>query len=110
METEAESIRRAVGARTKQRYSEQLKARILRYARQRRADGATQRTVAEEVGVKWQTIRRWMEAEQPAPTAMVPVSVRQPSAQGSQLALVSPTGYRLEGLPPQHAVQLFRQL
>ena len=108
MGSEAESIRRAVEARTKQRYSTELKARILQHARRRRAQGASQRTVSAEVGVKWQTIRRWLEAEQPA--AMIPVTVRQPSSSAPEPAVVSPSGYRLEGLPPRHAVQLFREL
>jgi transposase-like protein len=109
MESEGESIRRAVRARKKQSYSPELKARIVAYVEQRRAAGFSQRVVSEEVGVKWTTLRRWV-SKTPT-TALVPVAVR-PSAptRTVELSLVTPSGYRLEGLDAPDAVALFRAL
>lgn len=109
MEAEAESIRRAVRARRKQRYSPELKARIIAYVEARRAAGDTQVVVSEAVGVKWTTLRRWVSTR--PSTALVPVRVRaSPSASLSPLSLVTPSGYRLEGLEVRDAVTLFRAL
>lgn len=109
MEAEAESIRRAVRARRKQRYSPDLKARIIAYVEARRAAGDSQSMVSEAVGVKWTTLRRWV-SKRPT-TTLVPVRVKQASAPGSaKLSLVAPSGYRLEGLDTREAVALFRAL
>lgn len=110
MQAEAESIRRAVRARKKQRYSPDLKARIVAYARSRRDAGVSQSAVSEEVGVNWSTLGRWLSPN--SATAMVPVTVRPtaPTREVAMLSLVTPSGYRLEGLDARDAVALFRAL
>ena len=108
MEAEGESIRCAVRARKKQSYSPELRARIVAYVEQRRAAGFSQRVVSEEVGVTWTTLRRWVSSK---PTAMVPVAVRPVApTRNVELSLVTPSGYRLEGLDARDAVALFRAL
>ncbi len=110
MEKEAEFIRRAVRARDKQRYSPELKARIIAYVEQRRAIGASQSTIAQEVGVKWMTLQSWL-AKAKEPTALVPVNIREIITEPAhQLAIISPSGFRLEGLDADDAVALFRTL
>lgn len=109
MEAEAERIRRAVRAREKQSYRPELKARIIAYVEQRRSAGASQSAISREVGVKWTTLRRWL-SKKPS-TALVPVQVRDSVAESSpRLTIVSPSGFRLEGLDAREAVALFRTL
>ena len=109
MEAEAESIRRALRARRKQRYSPELKTQIIAYVAARRAAGDSQSTVSAALGVKWSTLRRWLSRT--SSTALVPVQVREVAAWTSPtLSLVTPSGYRLDGLDAREAVALFRSL
>ena len=111
MEREAEAIRRLVGARRKQSYTAELRARIVRHVRQRRTQGFTQAAVADEVGVKWTTLRRWLgEGGESTPAMMIPVTLAAAPVPCSKLSLVTPSGYRLEGLDSRDAVALFRAL
>lgn len=105
---EAEAIRQAVETRSSLRYEPDLKLRILEYFHRRRAEGAPQKTVAAEVGVSWMTLRRWLDDESPEPcTRLVPVELVEPA---QVLTLVTPRGFRLEGLTPRQALDLLRHL
>lgn len=80
--------------------------------RRRRAEGASQTLVSREVGVKWGTLRRWEVRADTSSTAVVPVNVATAArtSPAPELALVTPSGYRLEGLDARDAVALFRAL
>jgi hypothetical protein len=72
--------------------------------------------VARELGVGSPALRRWVEAEgEETPGALVPVSVRGLGIPGfggitGSLTLVSPAGYRLEGLDLASAARLLEEL
>ena len=89
--------RRHRGARIPAR----LRAELITHARAWRAAGASMRTIAAAFGVAPESIRRWT---QPPPStarrALVPVRVvaDPPVAAGPPLTLVSPRGFRVEGL------------
>lgn len=105
---EAKTIREAVETRSGLRYDPDLKLKILAYVHRRRAEGAPQKTVAAEVGVSWMTLRRWLDdATSQSSARLVPVDLVEPA---QVLALVTPRGFRLEGLTPRQALELLRHL
>jgi hypothetical protein len=91
--------RRHRGARIPAR----LRADIIRHARAWRAAGASMCTIAAALGVAPESIRRWTQTPPPAAPrrALVPVRVvadRPAAAPSPLLTLVSPRGFRVEGL------------
>ncbi|MFG0242531.1 MAG: hypothetical protein ACF8R9_07105 [Phycisphaerales bacterium JB054] len=114
---EVEALRREVGKHQKgrgKRYPVELKAQLVAYATQRRAAGAAFATISEELGLGHETVRRWCtktecgSALSSAPTKFVPVEVV--AEERSSLAIVSPSGFRLEGLDMTEAVAALRAL
>ena len=93
-----------------------LRGRVVAFALRRYGEGVSWREVAEELGVGRSTLMRWVrvEREEGARGDLVPVVVRgaMPGAGvGSRgLTLVSPGGYRLEGLDLASAVRLLEEL
>jgi len=104
------------GDRGRWRCPRDLRRRVVTYARRRHAAGWTWEDVARELGVACSALRRWVEAgEEERPGALVPVSVRGlaipgSGRTGSTLTLVSPAGYRLEGLDLASAAKLLEEL
>src|SRR5438045_1385790 len=76
-----------------------VRARVLAYTRRQRAAGASWQTVASAVGVSASALKNWSRLTPPArrlvPVVVSPVGT-EPSS--SVLAIVSPAGYRVEGL------------
>jgi hypothetical protein len=91
----------AMGARYRgARIPPPLRAELIAYARTWRAAGTSMRTIAAALGVAPESIRRWTQPPAAPSTALVPVRVvpdRLPAAR-SALTLVSPRGFRVEGL------------
>jgi len=85
------------------------------YARRERAAWRSWAAIAEHLGVAEETVRRWCSGRQ-RKRAVVPVEIveamgqqtRDTSAHG--LAVVSPAGYRVEGLDVDVAARLLRAL
>jgi len=106
----------ARGGRKRWRCSAELRQRVAGYARERHAAGWSWEEVARELGVACSALRRWLEAgSKERPGALVPVSVRGAGFLGSggsagALTLVSPAGYRLEGLDLASAAKLLEEL
>jgi hypothetical protein len=75
-----------------------LRAEIIAHARAWRAAGASMRAIAAALGVAPESIRRWTQPTL-AP-ALVPVQIvaERPAARTTLLTLVSPRGFRVEGL------------
>ena len=88
-----------------------VRARVLAYIRRQRAVGASWQTVARAVGVSASALKNWSRVSPPA-RRLLPVVVSpaetEPSAPG--LAIVSPAGYRVEGLDLATATALLRAL
>lgn len=113
---EAASLRRELAQREKgrgKRYPEQLKARVLAHADELHGSGMSQRCIADELGLTSETLRRWRVAEgrraSRASSALVPVEVVATTTHG-RIAVVSPSGFRLEGLELSEAVVILRAL
>src|SRR5215470_14644974 len=74
-----------------------LRRDITAYARERRRAGASLDVLARETGVSPETVRRWL-GEARATRELVPVEVVADAIEGNGLVVVSPRGYRIEGL------------
>jgi len=78
------------------RYPADLKRRVTGYALRQRNVGATYQATAETLGLAFETVRRWCMAEIAEPRSTV--------------AIISPSGFRLEGLEPAEAVAALRAI
>jgi hypothetical protein len=108
----ASSIRAALASHEPgrgRRYSPDLKARIIEFAQSRRGEGASWVEVASEIGVGFETLRRWCVAAKPKPRAMVPVRVVADRDEIT-VSVVSAGGLRIEGLTLRAAIDVLRAL
>ena len=104
----------ALGRRSRgERLPVDLRARLIRHARERRGRGDSLSEIARSAGVSMQSISRWtMQAEvRVRGRGLVPVVVRASAAAVSGLmTLHAPGGYRIENLSVGAAVELLRGL
>ncbi len=67
-----------------------------------------------ELGMDWGTISRWSKAPQESVelvrVAVEPINVEQSSGPSDPLAMVTPGGYRVEGLSLVEVVKLLEHL
>jgi transposase-like protein len=92
------------------RYPRELKTRITEYARARRGDGASWAQIAGDLGIAFETLRRWCVVVEPKGSrAMVPVRVIADDADRT-VTVGSPAGYRIEGITLREAVAVLRAL
>ena len=92
------------------RYPAQLRADVGVWARKRPASGASWSATAGEIGMKMETVRRWAMADAPKSTRRrraVPVEIALSSI---AMRVVSPSGYRVEGLALDEVATLLREL
>jgi hypothetical protein len=89
------------------RYTSSLKERIARAATQLRRRGQGWQTIGSFLGIPHETVRRFSGASMT--TAFVPVEVVEAPSSGG-LVLVSPEGYRIEGLGVDEAAAILRRL
>ena len=82
------------------------------HARRRHRDGATVATIAAELGLSTETIRRWTAGSPGAdPARLVPVEVVvAATAAPRQVSVVSPSGFRVDGITLAEAAELLRAL
>lgn len=119
---EAEAIRAAVmeleAVGRKRRYSAALRERILQYVREWETAGRERCELTEAAGVPLKTVDRWClkarrAASQGSAGSLVAVHVATGTRGGSRgpaLAVVTPAGFRLEGLDVAGAVAVLRAL
>lgn len=107
-------------------YPSDVRACVVVLVRARLANGLSLNAVARELGVSRTTLRQWLDRSPQVPPAFVPVLVQQPpesagppapasrptprAASSSPLALVSPSGFRLDGLTLDDAIVALRLL
>ena len=84
----------------------ELKARATAWIAEQRAEGRTVAALAAELGVAAGTILRWSRG---SVRAIVPVHV-VPDETSPAVAVVSPSGFRIEGLSLADAVRALREL
>ncbi len=96
----------------RRRFPPALRARISAWVANRRTAGAPWSALAAELGIPAATLQTW-EAAGPAAASprLVPVEVAEGApapAQPTTVTLVSPAGWRLEGIPLSLVAQLLR--
>lgn len=94
------------------RYPAELRGRVAAWAQGRREAGASWVDVAQELGLGLDTVRRWCVPKKPAVTSrsLLPVRVVESPAEPARLILVSPNGFRVEGLTLTEAASLLKAL
>ena len=116
MDARASALRRAVGELDRQCVTEpfpvHIRAAVVRYACSRRP-GTSWAALGEALGLAGSTVQRWC-ADAPTATsedtALVPVVVGPSVEPAAALVLVSPRGFRLEGLALDDALLLLDRL
>lgn len=112
---EARRLRQELGAQERRRgkrYDRGLRDEIAAFATARRAEGRSWEAIATELGARYETIRRWCLARDPAPTtalALRPVEVITHPA-STALTVVSQRGLRVEGATLDEVIALLRAL
>lgn len=95
------------------RYPGELKRRVATWAKGERARGVGAKKVAEQLGLPWESVSRWMKPRPPRglPRAgLRQVEVLEFAARGSRPTLRSPNGYVVEGLDVAALAELIRRL
>jgi transposase-like protein len=95
------------------RYGAELRELAVSYCSDRRQAGASVNEVAQELGVSGWTLNRWIQGmEKGAEFAKVEVESPTDSilSSSARCVLVTPEGYRIEGLTVESAGQLVRVL
>ena len=114
MEARIEDLKQRKAARDKMRYSEAFKADATAVVRRLIKDGLTKSKVSNLLDIPWVTLARWKDAEQDVGSpkssgGFRPVNVVDERS-GSEPVLVSPGGWRIEGLSVDELVALARRL
>ena len=102
-----EAITRSRAGEPRWRCPVPLREEIVQFAKERRQEGDSIVKIADSLGVSESGLNRWLQA---GTKRLRPVRVEEPVAEAEGLVLVTPGGYRLEGLRPASAADLLRRL
>lgn len=93
-----------------------LRERVVAAIRRRREDGTSVAKLAVALGLSVETLRRWLDTAvegpsstghpRPMPVALIGGAAQRPGA----LSLVTPSGFRVEGLSVETAAELLARL
>ena len=109
---EADGLRREldrVGGRRGPCFTPDLKQRATAWIVKRRAEGMTVAELASELGLASGTVLKWSAGAKSA-RALVPVEVVEDRNSARTVSIVSPAGFRVEGLSLFEAAALLRAL
>lgn len=113
MAVDTDELRRQVEAHGPRgrgrRFPAELRAELVEAVHQLRAEGRTWKGIGDALGVTPQTVRRW-SVERAADAPLVPVEIAAGREREDGLVVVSPHGYRVEGLSLEQAAALLRAL
>jgi transposase-like protein len=111
MKDEAVSLRREldrIGTRRGRCVSAELKLRASAWIVRERGAGRAVSELAHELGIASGTVLRW--SSETGTRALVPVRVVPDVAEARTVAVVSPSGFRIEGVTLSEAARLLREL
>jgi hypothetical protein len=112
LQSEAERLTQGK-APTGVRYPVTFRTKAVTLARSRLAQGTPFFRVARDLGLPKKSLSRWLQHERPTPR-LRPVAIRPEPAPPRPLAanvvLVTPHGFRVEGLDPAGLVTVLRTL
>jgi hypothetical protein len=91
-------------------YAPDVQAGVVEFARVRRDEGASYKQVATELGLRFETVRRWCMGAVAARTLKRVEIVDDSRASRVGVCIVCPSGHRLEGLTLEDAITVLRAL
>jgi hypothetical protein len=103
----------ALGRGHGRRYPPELRRRIVRWLDRVAEDGVSRAAGAALLGVPPNTIAMWPGSERGGSTALVPIEIVDDvssAAAGNELALVMPSGVRVQGALVEQVIQILRAL
>lgn len=108
---EARGFRRGKSTRGT-RYSGEFRAEVVNVAKMGRAEGLAVARIASDLGLRTQTLARWLQHAPPATLRPIRVVDSHPSvpAAATGLVLVAPGGFRVEGLDADSVARVLRSL
>jgi hypothetical protein len=80
------------------------------HARRRHRAGAADATIAAELGVSHETVRRWMSSARLVPVEILDARMGATEGAPRTLSVVSPSGFHVDGLTLEEAATLLRVL
>ena len=101
-----EAITRSRAGQTRWRCPAPLREEIVGFTQERRREGVSVKKIATQLGMSESGLNRWL---QKADGRLRPVRVIEKSS-SRDLVLVTPGGYRLEGLSSSSAADVLRRL
>lgn len=111
MEKDSKELRAAIAksrvGQSRWRCPAKLRDEIVGFAQERRREGVSVMKLAQELGVSESGLIRWL---QKAEGRLRPVRVIEKPSSCDSLVLMTPGGYRLEGLSPTSAAEVLRSL
>jgi hypothetical protein len=91
-------------------YAPEVQAAVIEFANERRRAGASWKQIATDLGLRFETVRRWCVSSRSG-GVLKRVEVIDDVEEGSRgLRIVCPSGHRLEGLTIQDAIAVLRAL
>lgn len=89
------------------RIPDAVRKRVLAYAGEQRAAGRSWKAIGAELGVSASALQRWAKKAGLGPRGLARVRVVAEAAPAEEatVVLITPRGYRLEGLSVEQAVQ-----
>jgi transposase len=107
-----ERFRLEAGSRAGLRYSQELRGLGRQFAEHLLAEGGSRRQAASELGVSEATLARWLRGvEAAAGGELCEVVVASPRlAAAAGVVVISPSGWRVEGLGVREAAELLAAL
>jgi len=91
------------------RFAAELRDRVVEFGRRRGAEGASWTLIGSELAMNYETIRRWCVEKGSTALRRVEIvaAAKEPT---SQVSIVSPSGFRAEGLTVRDAVMMLATL
>ena len=104
-------IKQRGGGGSRWRVSGQVKEEVAEWARGLLSGGFTMEAIAREIGVSSSTLKRWLNSgEEVDGFRRVKLSEPAGGSRSGEISIVSPRGYRLEGLGLAEAIEVFHRL
>jgi len=89
------------------RYDPELKRQAIAFAKEQRRSGASWANIATELGLNFETVRRWCGEARSMRRVEVVEDEPRPT---TTVSIVSASGFRLEGLTLEQAITTMRAL
>ncbi len=102
-----EAITKSRVGQTRWRCPAELREAIVEFTQERRRDGVSVGRVAKELGMSESGLSRWLPR---GDRRLRPVRIAETPSSHDPLVLITPGGYRLEGLSPRGAAEVLRSL